>query len=115
MHRYKVETLPLAEDDIANQTDYIAFELSAPETAIRIARGLRKTINSLSVFPYKHELDEDEELARYQIRKTYYKNYKIYFWIDECEKIVYILRVFHMLVDSKKRVIKQMSRLIYKS
>lgn len=114
MYRYRVETLPLAEDDIANQTDYIAFELSAPETAIRIARRLRKTINNLSVFPYKHGLDEDEELARYQIRKTYYKNYKIYFWIDECGKTVYILRVFHMLVDSKKRVIKQIVSFVHK-
>ena len=114
MYRYKIETLPLAEDDIANQTDYIAFELNSPETAIRIARGLRKTINSLSVFPYKHELDEDEELARYRIRKTYYKNYKIYFWIDDSKKIVYILRVFHMLVDSKRRVIKEISSFIYK-
>ena len=106
MFRYKVETLPLAEDDIANQTDYIAFELNAPETAIRIARGLRQTINDLGVFPYKHELDEDEELASYKIRKTYYKNFKIYFVIGEKEKTVFILGVYHMLVDSKKRVLR---------
>lgn len=86
--------------------NYIAFELNAPETAIKIARGLRKTINNLSVFPYKHELDEDEELARYQIRKTYYKNYKIYFLIGEQEQTVFILGVYHMLVDSKKRTLR---------
>lgn len=103
---YNINILPLAEEDIVNQTDYIAFELKAPETAIKIARGLRKTINNLSIFPHRHEIDEDEELAGYEIRKIYYKNYKIYFVIEESKKIVYILRVFHMLVDSKRKVIR---------
>ncbi|MBP3677107.1 MAG: type II toxin-antitoxin system RelE/ParE family toxin [Agathobacter sp.] len=96
----------MAEEDIVSQTDYIAFELNAPETAIRIARGLKKTINNLSVFPYKHELDEDEELACYNIRKTYYKNYKIFFVIDEQVQTVFILGVYHMLEDSKKRMLR---------
>ena len=78
MTKYKVITLPLAEEDIADQTDYIAFELKSPETAVNMVRGFRKTINSLSLFPQSHELDEDEELAEYGIRKTYYKNYKIF-------------------------------------
>ena len=85
---YNVNILPMAEEDIANQTDYIAFELKAPETAVKIARGLRKTINNLSVFPHRHELDEDEELACYEIRKTYYKSYKIYFVIEESKQIM---------------------------
>ncbi len=106
MLEYKVITLPLAEEDIADQTDYIAFELKAPEAAINMVRGFRKTINNLSIFPQSHELDEDEELAKYGIRKTYYKNYKIYFLIDEPEKTVYILRVFHMLVDSREKILK---------
>ena len=102
----KVITLPLAEEDIADQTDYIAFELKSPETAVNMVRGFRKTINSLSLFPQSHELDEDEELAEYGIRKTYYKNYKIYFLIVERERIVYILRIFHMLVDSKEKILR---------
>lgn len=85
MLTYKVITLPLAEEDIAVQTDYIAFELKSPETALNMVRGIRKTINNLSIFPQSHEL------AKYGIRKTYYKNHKIYFLIDEREQIVYIL------------------------
>lgn len=106
MTEYKVVTLPLAEGDIADQTDYIAFELKAPETALNMVRGFKKVINGLSLFPQSHELDEDEELAAYGIRKTYYKNYKIYFLIDEKERIVYILRVFHMLVDSREKILR---------
>ena len=106
MIEYKVITLPLAEEDIADQTDYIAFELKSPETAINMVREFKKVINSLSLFPQSHELDEDEELARYGIRKMYYKNYKIYFLIYEREQTVYILRVFHMLVDSKEKILR---------
>lgn len=44
MATYKVITLPLAEEDIADQTDYIAFDLKSPETAINMVREFRKTI-----------------------------------------------------------------------
>lgn len=66
MIEYKVITLPLAEEDIADQTDYIAFELKAPETAINMVNGFRKTIRNLRIFPQSHELDEDAELANAQ-------------------------------------------------
>ncbi len=69
MKEYKVITLPLAEEDIADQTDYIAFELKSPETAINMVRGFQEVIKSLSLFPQSHELDEDEELAGYGIRR----------------------------------------------
>lgn len=106
MTEYKVVILPLAEEDIADQTDYIAYDLKSPETAINMVKGFKKIINGLSLFPHRHELDEDEELARYGIRKAYYKNYKIYFLIAEKEKTVYILRVFHMLVDSREKILR---------
>ena len=106
MTEYKVIILPLAEEDIADQTDYIAFELKSSETAINMVKGFRKVINSLSLFPQSHELDEDEELAAYGIRKTYYKNYKIYYLINEEEQTVYILRIFHMLVDSREKILR---------
>lgn len=106
MTTYKVVTLPLAEKDITEQTDYIAFDLKSPEAARNMVRGFRKTITTLSTFPQRYELDGDEELSRYGIRRVYYKKYKIYFLIDEREKIVYILRVLHMQVDSTNKIIK---------
>jgi len=101
MRKYNIITLPLAEDDIMRQTDYIAFELHSSQTALNIARGIRKAIDKLLYNPVRHELDEDEELASLGIRKQYHKNYKIYYLIDEQNQTVYILRVLHMLVDSK--------------
>lgn len=101
MQIYKVMMLPLAEEDIRNNTDYIAFEKKTPETALELAMGFRNTIAKLEFMPKQHELDEDGELAARMIRKCYYKNYKIYFFIDEKNSIVYVLRVLHMLVNAK--------------
>ena len=98
---YKVVMLPLAEEDIMNNTDYIAFEKKAPETALELAMGFRNTIAKLEFMPKQQKLDEDKELADREIRKCYYKNYKIYFYIDERTSTVYILRVLHMLVNAK--------------
>ena len=62
MQMYKVMMLPLAEEDIMNNTDYIAFEKKVPETALELAMGFRNTIAKLEFMPKQHELDEDEEL-----------------------------------------------------
>jgi len=101
MQMYNVITLPLAEDDIQSNTDYIAFEKQAPETALQLAVGFRNKIAQLEFMPEKHEFDEDEELAALGIHKCYYKNYKIYFYINTQNNTVYVLRVLHMLVNAK--------------
>ena len=62
MQMYKVMMLLTAEEDIMNNTDYIAFEKKAPETALELAMGFRNTIAKLEFMPKQHELDEDEEL-----------------------------------------------------
>ena len=62
MQMHKVMMLPMAEEDIMNNTDYIAFEKKAPETALELAMGFRNTIAKLEFMPKQHELDEDEEL-----------------------------------------------------
>ena len=102
---YKVQILPKAEGDICANTDYIEFVKKAPEAAVQLARGFYKTIAKLEYMPKAFEVDEDNELAAKGIRKCYYKNYKIYFYIDETAKEVYVLRVLHMLVDAKTKLI----------
>lgn len=42
-------TLPLAEEDIADQMDYIVFELKNLETAINMVRGFRKTYYAVKI------------------------------------------------------------------
>lgn len=101
MQQYKIKITGLAEDDLENAGDYIAFVLLNPTAAENTVKGIRKQINKLAYFPKSHELDEDPLLAEQGIRKTYFKEYKIFYVIDEAKKTVYIIRILHMLVESK--------------
>ena len=99
MGQYQIRITELAEQDLENAGDYISYELKNSSTAENIIRGIRARINSLVNFPERNELDEDELLARLGVRKDYYRNYKIYYVIEE--DTIYIVRILHMLVDSK--------------
>ncbi len=100
MSSYDITMLPLAEKDITDNVDYIYYVKSSPETALKLLDGLRKTIEKLKYMPERSEVDEDIELANREIRKCYYKNYKIFFYINRQERRVFILRVLHTLVDA---------------
>ena len=76
MKKYRIEMTELAERDLENVGDYIIFELKNSTAAINTVKGIKKQINSLSDFPERNELDEDEILAELGVRKDYYKNYK---------------------------------------
>lgn len=99
MKQYRIEITDLAEEDLENAGDYIAYELKNPIAAENTVKGIRKQINSLIDFPERNELDEDEMLADMGVRKDYYRNYKIYYII--LEDTIYIVRILHMLVDSR--------------
>lgn len=99
MKQYRIEITDLAEADLENAGDHIAYDLKNPIAAENTVKGIRKQINSLEDFPERNELDEDEILSELGVRKDYYKNYKIYYIISE--DTIYIVRILHMLVDSR--------------
>ena len=98
--QYEIEITDLAEQDMEGVADYIAFNLRNPSAAVSTVLGIRETINTLSQYPERHEVDNDEELAMRGIRRTYYRNYKIYYTV--CDNAVKILRILHMLLGDKK-------------
>ncbi|MEE0421515.1 MAG: type II toxin-antitoxin system RelE/ParE family toxin [Lachnospiraceae bacterium] len=102
MQYYKIEITDLAEADLNDIGDYIAFNLKTPITALQIMQGLRKEIRKLNQNPKRHKLDEDLQLASVGIRKHYYKNYTIFYLVDDRENSVLVLRILHILVDSKR-------------
>lgn len=101
MRQYTVKINELAEEDLEQIGDYIAFILLNPTAAENMVKGIRKQVSKLQYFPESHELDDDPALAELGVHKTYYKEYKIFFIIDYSMHIVYVVRIFHMLVDSK--------------
>ncbi len=102
MQQYKILISDLAEQDLERAGDYIAFSLFNPSAASNLLKGIRKQIDKLQYYPKAYELDEDSVLAELEIRKTYYKGYKIYFTVYEETKTVYIIRILHVLTDCKK-------------
>ena len=99
--QYRIEITELAEKDLTDAGDYIAFELLNPKAALDTVQGIRAQINKLEYFPERNELDEDPILATFGVRMDYYRNYKIYYVADNEKTIVYIIRILHMLVDSR--------------
>lgn len=99
MKQYHIEITELAERDLEKASDYIAFKLKNLAAAKNLVRGIRTQVNSLENFPERNELDEDEMLAKMGVRKDYYRNYKIYYVVGS--DTVYIVRILHMLVDSR--------------
>ena len=78
MKKYRIEITELAEKDLESAGDYIISELKNPTAAINTVKGIRKQINSLSNFPERDELDEDEKLAELGVCKDYYKKYCLF-------------------------------------
>ncbi|MDO5346464.1 MAG: type II toxin-antitoxin system RelE/ParE family toxin [Lachnospiraceae bacterium] len=99
MQHYKIEITNLAEQDLEDAGDYIAFKLQNPSAAVNTVQGIRRQINKLQNFPKRNDLDEDPLLAELGVRKDYYKNYKIYYIVEG--NVVVIIRILHMLVDSR--------------
>ena len=102
LQQYKIKINELAEKDLENAGDYIAFELINPIAAEKLVKGIREQIDKLKVFPASHELDDDSILAALGVHKTYYKEYKIFYIIDDIVKEVFVVRILHMLVDSRE-------------
>lgn len=101
MQYFSIEITGLAEKDLEDIGDYIAYRLHSPQAALNTLRGIRSVINQLNLFPERNEVDEDETLAKLGLYKEYYKNYKIYYLIDKDKSKVIIVRILHMLVDSR--------------
>lgn len=99
MQKYKIEISDLAEQDLEFAADYIAFDLKNPSAAINTIRGIRKQINMLQNFPERNELDDDPVLAGLGVRMDFYKNYKIYYAVED--NVIVVIRILHMLVDSR--------------
>lgn len=104
MQNYKIEITDLAEKDLEETADYIAFYLKNSSAAVNTVRGIRRQINTLRNFPERNELDDDPILAGLGVRMDYYRNYKIYYVVEN--DVVIVVRILHMLVDSRSWLYK---------
>lgn len=104
---YLVKLTSQAEIQLKNLIQYIALELKVPDTALFVLDELETAIFSLSRFPHRIPLTDEQPWKDYGIRKMPVKNHLVYFWIDEKHAKVQITAIIH----EKQDQIKQLSNM----
>ena len=99
---YAVEIMALAEADLEGIYDYY-FEVSQErEIAEKVTGQLKKAILGLDFMPASHPMARDTRLRMEGIRNLIVWEYVILFLIDENNKTVSVVRVFHGKMDYQK-------------
>lgn len=79
---YNVKITSQAEEQMQEITYYIAHELKAPDAALNLLNTLEHSIASLSQYPQRVALINEEPWHTKGIHRLPVKNFLIYFWID---------------------------------
>ncbi|MCM1364140.1 MAG: type II toxin-antitoxin system RelE/ParE family toxin [Faecalibacterium sp.] len=93
--KYTVKMAPQAKDQMREIISYVSYQLQSPDTAVKLFDIFERKIDSLSELPNRIALTEDMPWHDYGVRKMLVKNYFIYFWIDEQQKIVHVISIMY--------------------
>ena len=92
---YTPQLTPQAKADIADACRYVMFELENPQAAIELANGIYEVIFGLDIMPTRNPVWPREPWRSREVRWAAYKNYNIFYAVDDAEAIVKVLRVFY--------------------
>lgn len=90
-----------AEYDLLDIEYYIFADLNNPQASERVIDGILDAAEKLEDFPEEHPLLDDELLCRLGLRMTRFDNYNIFYYYNEQQDIVYIIRVLYNKADWK--------------
>lgn len=102
MDEYVVKLTRQAQRQMREIAHYVAFSLQARNTALRLIDTIAEEIESLSRFPNRVALTDDEPWHSLGIHKLPVKNYLVYFWIDEPVKKVQVTAIVYGRRDQKQ-------------
>ena len=80
---YNVKITSQAEEQMQETIYYIAHELKAPDAALHLLDALENSFVSLTHFPQRVALMDEEPWHTNGIHRLPVKNFLVYFWIDE--------------------------------
>jgi len=103
---YTVKITEHARGQMREIFRYIAFTLQAPDTALRLLDTLEREIASLSRFPGRVALTEEEPWHSAGIHKLPVKNYIVYFWIDEAARKVQVTAIVYGRRDQARQLME---------
>ena len=95
MGDYRINISEPADNDIRDTIRYISTQLLEPATALEMLDTFQMEIKTLSTFPHRCPLVNDERLARLGYRILQVKNYLVFFSINEKDNIVDIERILY--------------------
>lgn len=106
MKEYSIILTRRAKEDIVDIGDYIAYTLLEPETAYRFVTGLKSAISSLRELPNRFVLVDDQVLSSQGIHCMPYKNYYVFYIIEESMDVVIVLRIGYNRRNWKEILLK---------
>jgi len=95
MASFDIQISRPAEKDLMDIKNYISKELAQPETAQKFLAKLSQKINNLEKMPFRNPVVKDERLSRLGIRKLLVDNFLVFYFVNEEQKTVFIVRVLY--------------------
>ena len=92
---YRLEFLPVARDDMLEIVRYISKELKNPVAAESLALELVSAAEGVRKFPYSTPVYQPARPLKHQYRKIPVRNFLIFYWVNEEEKLVTVARVMY--------------------
>lgn len=105
---YLVKVTEQARGQLREIAQYIANELKNPDAALHTLDVLEESISSLSQFPQRVSLTEEEPWRSLGIHKLPLKNFLVYFLVDEKDLKVQVTAIVYNKRDQKMQL-SQMS------
>ncbi len=93
--QYHVTMTSKAAEQVLQIADHIANTLMEKDAADRWYEQLCEKIDSLTSFPNRFQLVNEEPWRGFGLRKMVVHNYHVLYWIDEDTKTVIITAVFY--------------------
>lgn len=93
LDKYKVKISPKAYRELDSIYQYIAEQLTAPETALKTVDEIEKAILGLNEMPYRGSERKIGVYANKGYRQVFVKKYTIVYRIDESNKMVIVITI----------------------
>lgn len=101
---YTVKITSQAEEQIQEIIYYITHELKAPAAALHLLDTLENSFTSLTYFPHRVTLIDEDPWYTNGIHRLPVKNFLVYFWIDEDNIAVHITAVIYAKRDQTQEL-----------
>ena len=96
---YDIKITRQAQEQMGDILDYISHVLFASDAANNLLDKMEKCILTLSEFPEKYQLIDEEPWRTEGVRKIVVNNFLVYYWINEGTKTVHVTAVIYAKRD----------------